>query len=107
MNVNIVKTVETSNYIFRIVSTPNWRDAKIINPKIPKYLVEIENKKTNKKHAPTDRELWTYKKNLKKENIRILSDLLKIKEEHNIKNLRRKEKRYVEIAIHKRAEKFK
>jgi len=96
--------VETDHFIFEVHPSPNWKDGKPINPKIPKYLIKVTDKITKDEFYPWDHEFRYLIHQMNDDEVIFLSDLMRFKERHNRSNLKNPETRHIEEYIHKLAE---
>lgn len=91
--------IETKRFVMEIIESPNWKEGIPINPKIPKWLVKMNDKAIHDEYYPNDPELQRLIATMDDIELLLLNGLLKIKERHNFANLKNPEKRPVEFHI--------
>lgn len=94
---NIVWEKETRRAKIKIIAVVGWkpeykeRGGIPIDPKIPKWLVKIEDKFTKDSFCPTDAEFELVGNMYDTETLRVIIEAFQIKEKHNKANLKNPE----------------
>lgn len=105
---NVVWERSTRRATVQIVTSPNWKGGKPINPKIPKWLVKIKDHFLKDDYCPTDHELTSFVLHtFDVPELKLIVEAFKLKEEHNLKNLKNPEIRNKEMIFEGLVEKIR
>jgi len=105
---NIIWQRETQNSLVQIITTPNWKSGIPINPKIPKYLIRVFDKIIDTEpYVPTDLEFQLLSHQWRGKDLENLVEALRIKEKHNLANLKNPEPRKIERLLNVKAKGIK
>ena len=101
MQDNIVWEKSSKRCSIKIITTTNWKEGKPKDPKIPKYLVKVQDRFIDSEfYCPNDKEIELLFHQWDKESLGLLSEAFKIKESHNLSNLKNPEPRTIEAVLH-------